>query len=115
MSSSNRIQWGLASICLSLTLTAQAMPISEVIFVNGSSCGNYQGDLTAGRLFEVEMESAQQLIISTDGHVQSVIGSKGEELQDKGGANYRYQSMNPGTHTIKMVGRAQSGIEFCVN
>lgn len=113
--SSNKIQLSLIAICLLGSPVAQAMPISEVIFVNGSSCGNYQGDLTAARLFEVEMESGQQLIISTDGHVQSVIGSKGEELQDKGGANYRYQSMNPGTHTIKMVGRAQSGIEFCVN
>lgn len=115
MNSSSRIQLGLASICLLATSVAQAMPLSEVIFEKGSSCGSYRGDLTMGRLFEVEIEADQQLITSTDGHVQSVTDSKGVVLEDKGGINYRYQSLNSGTHTIKMVGRANSNVEFCVN
>ena len=107
------------SLCLAgslwlLTVTAQAMPTHEVIFVKGSNCGTYQGDLTSGALFSMEMNANQQLVISTDGHVQSVTDSQGEVLEDKGGANYRYDSKHTSTHTIKMVGRIDSAVEFCV-
>lgn len=96
-------------------LTAQAMPTSEVIFEKGSNCGHYQGDLTSGELFSLEMDADQELVISTDGHVQAVTDSKGQVLKDKGGANYRYISEHPGTHSIKMVGRAESTADFCVS
>lgn len=97
-----------------LCVTAQAMPTSEVIFEKGSNCGHYQGDLTSGKLFSLEMGAEQQLVISTDGHVQTVTDSKGQVLEDKGGANYSYNAINAGTHMVKMVGRVESDIEFCV-
>lgn len=95
-------------------LTAHATPTSEVIFEKGSNCGHYQGDLTSGELFSLEMDADQELVISTDGHVQSVTDSKGQVLKDKGGVNYRYNAIHNGPHTIKMVGRVESDIEFCV-
>lgn len=112
--SSNKIQLSLIAICLLGAPLAQAMPINEVLFEKGSSCGNYKGDLIGGRLFEVVIEAGQQLVISTDGHVQSVTDSQGEVLEDKGGINYLYQPIHSGTHTIKLVGRAHSEAEFCV-
>lgn len=102
------------SIASLLCLTAQAMPINEVIFEKGSNCGHYQGDLTSGKLFSLEMGAEEQLVISTDGHVQTVTDSKGQVLEDKGGTNYSYNAIHTGTHTIKMVGRVKSEIEFCV-
>ena len=111
--SSSQLCW--VSVASLVCLTAQAMPTSEVIFEKGSNCGHYQGDLTSGELFLVEMAAAQQLVISTDGHVQTVTDSKGQVLEDKGGANYRYLSEHPGTHSIKMVGRTESTADFCVS
>lgn len=107
-------QWCLVSIGIIFAWSAHAMPTNEVIFEAGSNCGNFAGDLTQGGLFQLELEDSQQLEISTDGHVQSVIDSSGQALQDKGGINYSYESTHNGTHTVKMVGRANSKVEFCV-
>lgn len=105
----------LASISLLLTLSAYAVPTSEVIFEKGSECGHYKGDLTTGREFIVEMKANQALIVKTDGHVQTVSDNKGNALDDKGGAHYRYESKNQGTHRLKMVGRADSEADFCIS
>ncbi len=108
------IKIGLVSLASFFCITAQAMPTKEVIFEKGSNCGYAQGDLSSGSIFLIEMKPNQQLDISTDGHVQSVTDSKGQTLKDNGGARYSYHSNYGGTHTIKMVGRADSVIEFCV-
>lgn len=107
-------QWCLAMFTLLVGISAQALPTKEVMFEKGSNCGHYEGNLTSGALFLVEMNAANQLIIHTDGHVQSVTDSKGHILEDKGGANYCYQSLSTGTHSVKMVGREQTEVEFCV-
>ena len=104
----------VASALLSLALTSHAMPKTEVIFAKGSNCGSFKGDLTSGKLFTVELGPKQALTVSTDGHVQVVKDSNGESLEDEGGYDYRYVTKHPGTHTVKMVGRATSVAEFCV-
>lgn len=114
MSKKSCIQLCCASIASLACLNAQAMPTSEVIFEKGSNCGHYQGDLTSGQLFSLEMGAEQELVISTDGHVQTVTDNKGQVLEDKGGANYRYNAIRTGTHIIKMVGRVDSAVKFCV-
>ncbi|AWT49509.1 hypothetical protein DLE54_08310 [Psychrobacter sp. YP14] len=108
---STQVCWVSAML---MALPAQALPTSEVIFAKGSDCGQYQGDLTTGRMFSVEMTANQTLVVKTDGHVQSVTDSKGRLLNDEGGANYRYVAKSSGTHTIKLVGRVESQVEFCV-
>lgn len=100
-------------VLLSSALPAQALPSSEVIFNAGSNCGSYQGDLTAGRLFKLELESKQELTVKTDGHVQSVQDNQGKSLEDMGGYDYRYLTQHAGTYTIQMVGRSDSEVEFC--
>lgn len=103
-----------ASTFLTLAMPAQAMPTSEVTFEIGSDCGSFKGDLTGGRLFTLELGANQELKISSDGHVQSVTDNTGEILIDQGGHAYRYVTKRQGTHTIKMVGRTLSEVEFCV-
>ncbi|PNK61390.1 hypothetical protein [Psychrobacter sp. FDAARGOS_221] len=115
INSKNIAKMLLASALFSTALTAQAMPTSEVTFESGSNCGHYEGDLAGGRVFTLQLAKDQQLVVSSDGHVQSVVDSKGTALEDQGGANYRYVALHSGTHQIKMAGRATSSADFCIN
>ena len=105
---------GLVGVIMSLSLTAQALPTSQVVFAKGSYCGSYTGDLSKGRVFKVSLGANQELVINTDGHVQSVKDSKGRRLTDHGDSDYRYYTRSKGEHRITMVGSGFSSAEFCV-
>lgn len=103
----------LIGMVMTLSLNAQALPSSKVVFAKGSYCGSYTGDLRSGRVFKIALGANQELVINTDGHVQSVRDSKGKRLADYGEYDYRYFTRTKGEHRVIMVGSRFSTVEFC--
>ena len=104
----------LASMVMMLSLNAQAIPSSKIVFPKGSYCSSFTGDVSDGRVFKIYLGAKQELVIRPyEGYVRSVKDSKGRRLADHGDEDYRYYTRSKGEHRITIVGAEHDTIEFC--
>lgn len=85
------------------TLSANAMPTTNMVFEKTEYCGYHTGDITEGRLLTLHISEGQEISIPVLDrfNVEEVIDPKGNELEDLGEEyTWNYIAEHDGKHKI---------------